>query len=225
MKGLLWKDYRLNRPLIMLCAAILGAIYLVGVGAQIASVWPSFPSANDWAGMFTSYGAVASYLTFCFTGLFGGHAIACERSDRSTYFLASLPPTKLQILASKLVVAVGATVGLWGWILLSLYVIAPKLSSEPVEVDGTVTAWGLATICVLTFGVGWFASACMEKTTIPIILALVSPVAVGIALLLVSVVLHIPKISVSAWSDPVCLGVGSVAFLAGTWNYCRRVEP
>ena len=193
MKQLLWKDYRLNRPLLILFAAVWLALYLVGAGAQFASGWPKMPTAHDWAGMLVSYGTSAMYLTFCFTGLLGGHAIACERGDRSAHFLAVLPPTKMQILTSKFIVAAGVTAVMWGWIVLSIYVIAPRLSSVPVDFSGTLVEPGVAAVCVLTFGVGWLASACLEKTTIPIIVALVSPGAVTVVLLLVGVVLPYPK--------------------------------
>ena len=225
MRQLLWKDYRLNRPSLVLFAAIWVATYIVGVGAQFASGWPKMPTAHDWAGMLVSYGTLTMYVTFCFSGLLGGHAIACERGDRSAHFLACLPPTKMQILTSKLVVAVSAMAVMWGWILLSLYVIAPRLSSEPVDFSGTVVGPGVAAVCVLTFGVGWLASACLEKTTIPIIVALVSPGAVTVALLLVGVVLRIPKVHVSDWSNLACVLTGVIAFLAGSWYYCRRIEP
>jgi ABC-type transport system involved in multi-copper enzyme maturation permease subunit len=225
MTSLLWKDYRLNRPPLILSAVICGLLYLVGVGTQVAATWPRLPSSNDWAGMLVSYGTVAMYLTICFAGLFGGHAIACERGDRSANFLACLPPTKLQILTSKLIVAAGATAALWGWILLTLCVIAPALSGASPTSGEIVTGPGVASVCVLTFGVGWMASAMMEKSTVPILVALVSPVAMSLALILVGNVFGIPLVRVSEWSNLVSLASGLTAFIGGTWYYCRRMEP
>ncbi len=49
MNELLWKDYRLNRPLLILCAAVWGMLYLVGVGTQLAMAWPRLPPLNVWA--------------------------------------------------------------------------------------------------------------------------------------------------------------------------------
>ena len=57
--------------------------------------------------------------------MLGGNAIACERSDRSAHFLAYLPPTKTQILASKFLVAAGALAVLWGANCLVIYAIPP----------------------------------------------------------------------------------------------------
>ncbi|HWB10345.1 MAG TPA: hypothetical protein VG826_14030 [Pirellulales bacterium] len=225
MTRLLWKDYRLNRPLVILCVATCGLVYLVGVGTQIASAWPQLPSSSDWAGMLVSSGTVAMYLTICFSGLFGGHAIACERGDRSANFLACLPPTKLQILASKLTVSAVAMASFWSCVLLTVYVIPPALVSQPSHVGELATGSGVVSICVLTFGVGWMASAVLDKTTLPILVALLSPVAVSIALILVGSVLRIPQARVSEWSNLVSVTTGLSAFIAGSWYYCRRVEP
>ena len=120
MKSLIWKDYRLSRSLLLLCAAVWVLLYLVGIGTQLATTWPQLPSLDDWAGMLHSYGTVWLYITMCFAGLFGGHAIACERGDRSANFLACLPPTKWQILTSKFVVAIGT-------------LTSASLSTGPVE--------------------------------------------------------------------------------------------
>ena len=225
MTGLLWKDYRLNRPLMILCVAVCGLVYVMGAAAQLASTWPQLPSSSDWAGMLVSYGTVAMYLTMCFAGLFGGYAIACERGDRSANFLACLPPTKLQILASKLTVSAGATAALWGWVLLTVYIIPPALGSQSATAGEFGTGWGAASICVLTFGVGWMASAMLEKTTLPILAALLSPVAVTIGLVLVGTVFRIPLVRVTEWSNLVSVATGLSTFIAGTWYYCQRVEP
>ena len=226
MKSLIWKDYRLSRSLLLLVAVTWVLLYLVGVGAQLASTWPQPPSLGDWAEMLHAYGTVWLYLTMCFAGLLGGHAIACERSDRSANFLACLPPTKRQILTSKLIVAIATLLAMWGWALLSVYCIAAGLSHEPVGGDRQfVTLPGIASICVLTFGVGWMASAIFEKTTLPILLALLSPVAVSVVLILLGSLLSVSMVRVSDWTNPVCFVLGAAALAAGTWHYCRRVEP
>jgi ABC-type transport system involved in multi-copper enzyme maturation permease subunit len=123
--------------------------------------------------MLNSYGGVSIFFACCAAGLFSGNAIACERADRSAHFLAYLPPTKKQILASKLVVAGGATAAVWGWALLSIFVIAPAFRST-VDVDGP-QLWDFAAMSGLIFGVGWVLSALLEKPLVPIIGALVSP--------------------------------------------------
>ena len=226
MNSLIWKDYRLSRSLLLLVVATWVLMYLVGVGAQLASTWPRSPSLSDWAEMLHAYGTAWLYLTMCFAGLLGGHAIACERSDRSANFLACLPPTKWQILTSKLIVAIAALAAMWGWALLSLYGIGASLSPEILDDDMRLaTLPGIASICILTFGVGWMASAIFEKTTLPILLALLSPVAVSVVLILLGSLLGVSMVRVSDWTNPVCFVLGAAALAAGTWHYCRRVEP
>lgn len=226
MKSLIWKDYRLSRSLLLLVAGTWVLLYLVGVGTQLASTWPRPPSMVEWAEMLHAYGAAWLYLTMCFAGLLGGHAIACERSDRSANFLACLPPTKWQILSSKLVVAMATLAAMWGWALLSVYGVAASLSPVPVDDDRQlVTLPGIASVCVLTFGVGWMASAMFEKTTLPILFALLSPVAVSVVLILFGNLLGVPMVRVSDWTNMACCVAGATALVAGTWHYCRRVEP
>lgn len=225
MRKLLWKDYRLFRPLLLLSASIVVLVYGVGIAAEMASSWPTFPSADNWAGMLVSYGTVLLFLSFFKTGMLGGYAIAVERSERSAHFLASLPPTKVLILASKLIVVAVATGVLWGWMFLSIHILASKLSTQPFNGTHTLTMSGAAATCVLTFGVGWCASACMEKPIIPIILALCSPLAVSIALMLAAAMLGISNVRISDWSNVVCVVLGLVAWITGSWSYHRRVEP
>ncbi len=69
LRMLIWKDYRLNRPILMFCVTALVLLYSVGAATEAASVWPKMPSAGDWGSMLVSYGTVALYLTFFFTGL------------------------------------------------------------------------------------------------------------------------------------------------------------
>ena len=149
---------------------------------EVAANWPQFPSMNDWREMFGFYGILAQFLTICIAVLLGGNAIACERSDRSANFLAFLPPTKLQILTSKFVVAICAISAVWAWALVCLHLIVPQHDAEFAQAYGPLAPHWSAATCVLAFGVGWLASACMEKPFAPIFLGLVSPVLVQLSL-------------------------------------------
>lgn len=223
MKALLWKDLRLNAVMILSCAVIAATVYVVAIILEIAATWPDAPTRNDWGEMLNSYGGVSIFFACCAAGLFSGNAIACERADRSAHFLAYLPPTKKQILASKLVVAGGATAAVWGWALLSIFVIAPAFRST-VDVDGP-QLWDFAAMSGLIFGVGWVLSALLEKPLVPIIGALVSP---GILALLMGAIATLAgwshrREAVCADVTAACLGVA--AFGGGTWGYWRRAEP
>jgi hypothetical protein len=225
MRSLVWKEYRLARPLLALALALFAMTYVGGTIMEINAAWPHWPTAKAWAGMLASMGTVALLMAFCVTALFGGHAIACERADRTAHFLAYLPATKWQILAGKLIVPAVSTAVMWAWLLLSVYVIAPRLGGEPIDFNGTMTPAAAASLCALTFGVGWLGSAVLESSVVPTILALASPVVLGFALLMVTYLLGVPRAEATAWGNTACFGVAAAAFVAGTWAYLRRVEP
>ena len=84
MNWMIWKEYRLNRLILIVGAVLLilpHAIALVltwrGVGPDVGYAAQRMPKNFLVAGM---YSLVISQLTLA---LLGGHAIACERADRS----------------------------------------------------------------------------------------------------------------------------------------------
>jgi ABC-type transport system involved in multi-copper enzyme maturation permease subunit len=224
MRQLLWKDYRLNGTVLLVIGIIMAVIYGIGIATQVHSSWPHMPSAADWAGMLVSYGTVALYLTIFFAALLGGNAIAAERADRSAHFLAYLPPTKTQILASKVLVALAAMVLVWSFILLSLRA-SGWMTGQPVELSSGVTARGALDLCILTFGVGWLASASLESAIFPVILAIVSPIALSFAVVLACDLLGLPRFRMGPYAEQASVWTGFVAFALGTWNYYHRIEP
>jgi ABC-type transport system involved in multi-copper enzyme maturation permease subunit len=226
MKGLLWKDYRLNRGLLLLGVLALAGVYLVGLTAEVSNTWPEMPASNAWADALYSFGHMAFGIMPLIAALLGGNAVACERSDRSAHYLAYLPPTKAQIVTSKFLVAACALAVLAGANAVVIWGIAPLLSPEPTNfLDMLGTPSGALAGCVMTFGVGWLASTCLDKPTFPVLVALVSPFALGYGLLLFANATGLSRFDVLAWAGTLTLSVGVATFLAGTWCYCRRVEP
>jgi ABC-type transport system involved in multi-copper enzyme maturation permease subunit len=226
MRGLLWKDYRLNRGLLLLGVIGLTGVYAVGLVAEVSATWPAMPTPEAWASALCSYGHVALGGVSFVAALLGGNAIACERSDRSAHFLAYLPPTKTQILASKFLVAAGALAVLLGANCVAIFAIAPLLSPEPTNflyMFGTPTA-ALAG-CVSTFGIGWLGSACLAKPTFPVLIALAFPFVLGYGLFTFAMVSGISRFEVFEWAGTAGVLAGVAAFLAGTWSYYLRVEP
>src|SRR3954469_7816148 len=212
MKGLIWKDFHLNRPLLAIGAVLLIGLYGIGIVMEFHSTWPKLPSSKAWAEMLVSYSTISLYLSFIMTGLLGGYAIACERADRTANFLAFLPPSKAQILASKLIVAGCATALWWSWILFTVFVLAPRLGGGATDFVGSYSGRGFAAMCVLTFGVGWLASACLETTIVPIILANGAPVILGLLMVFLGDLLTVPRFEMAKWATPTGLTVGIVAF-------------
>jgi len=225
MMQLVWKDYRLNRSLFGLGAAVLAILYAVGAGMEVHAAWPSPPTKDAWAAVLVSYGTISMYLSIGVTAVLGGYAISCERANRTAHFLAYLPPNRRQILTSKFIVAGGASAAWWAWVLITVFVVAPRLSARPGDFTGTVDGRGVAALCVLTFGVGWLGSACSESTVVPIILAGSSPIVIGFAMFGLADALGMPRLEMAKWSNPVSLAGGGISFVAGSWAYLRRVEP
>jgi ABC-type transport system involved in multi-copper enzyme maturation permease subunit len=226
MTGLLWKDYRLNRGLLILSVVGLAGVYFIGLAVEISNTWPALPAPKVWADALSSYGHMALSILPFIAALLGGNAIACERADRSAHFLAYLPPTKGQILVSKLAVAGSALAIFCGGNLVAIYLIAPLLNPEPTNFLYMLgTPGGALAGCVLTFGIGWLGSAWLEKPTMPVLAALAVPFVIGYGLFTIAAVFGISRFEVFEWTGVVSLSVGIAAFAAGTWYYLRRVEP
>lgn len=226
MRGLLWKDYRLNRGLLLLGVFGLAGVYLVGLVVEVSSTWPALPASQVWADALCSYGHMALSGMSFLAALLGGNAIACERSDRSAHFLAYLPPTKMQVLASKFLVAACALAVFWGANCLAIYALAPLLSPQPTNFLYMLgTPAGALAGCVLTFGIGWLGSACLEKPTVPVLVALAFPFVLGYGLFAFAAVSGISRFEIYEWAGTVGVLIGVAAFAVGTRYYFLRVEP
>jgi ABC-type transport system involved in multi-copper enzyme maturation permease subunit len=224
MTWLLWKDYRLNR-LIVIVGLML---FVVPHAVALAAAWRLYVvqgisrfSANL---LFSSaYSAILSQLT---VALLGGHAIACERVDRSAEFLAYLPVSRARILASKLIFALPIVAVVWVPNLLIYKLAAAELPTW----RGTEAMWsglGYAAITGATFfGVGWLLSSMLESPTFAVCGGLIAPLVVVIGLQFLGYALDYPlEEFIKLWYPRVCLTLAAACFVAGTWHYLRRVEP
>ena len=111
MKWLIWKEYRVQRLVL-----IVGAVLLVLPYAMVLGLFRFAPvrgSLADWCmGLLVAaaYSVGISQLTMA---LLGGNAIAGERADRSAEFVAYLPLTRARILAAKLTVVLLGVAAIW----------------------------------------------------------------------------------------------------------------
>ncbi len=231
MRALLWKDYRLNRGLLLLGMTLLLGPYAVVTGWAVYGYWPSLPEAAMYVTLLgsASYGSLAlSQLTLV---LLAGNVIACERVDRSADFLAYLPPSRLRILASKFLLALLLVAVVWAVNLGFFYLIAPAVAPLPGDVvrDFPSFCWSMVTTSVMLFGAGWLGSALLDSPAIATSLGIGATLIVPFLPMATAHLFGWPAVQgrdeLQAWCLRACLVVGSLCFLSGSAYYLRRVEP
>lgn len=227
MSWLVWKEYRLNR-FIMLGAAIL--LLAPHATALVLACWGAGPATDGRASQLAVnllasalYSVILSQLTLA---LLGGNAIACEREDRSAEFLAYLPVSRTRILAGKITLALLVVALIWLPNLLILYLTAAAAGELPTGFEMPWNAFGYAaTTGFIFFSVGWLLSSCVEKPVIAVLSGLFSPFLVLLATMSLALALGHADDFAATWYVRTCLTLGLACFVAGTWYYLRRVEP
>jgi ABC-type transport system involved in multi-copper enzyme maturation permease subunit len=227
MKALLWKDFRMNLPIVIAAVFCCTLPYLVGASLVLAEKWPVFPSAEQWGSVFSNAGRGSLHFLQVIIGLLGANALAAERADRSAEFLFSLPPSRRQILASKFLLALGVSLVPWMVYLFSEYVICPWLTGHP----GFMIQFGfwrltLAAVGVFLFGAAWAGSSFLSSTAYALGMAIGLFFAVSVAVIRTALYLHWPaEGNGEFWFQGMCVAMGVVMFAAGSCYYLRRVEP
>lgn len=227
MKALIWKDYRLNRGYLLMGLVLMATPYVIGATVILRDRGRGAALASPWAELLAMAAVASVSLSTLTIVTLTGNAIAGERVDRSAEFLASLPPSRRQVLASKLVVPLAATVIIWSFNLLSAHIVSPALGSWPAYLERPSPWWLVLSACwVVVFGAGWFWSALLDSP------AIATGLAVGTSLLLVWVAQLIGWFLENAeaelgiwWILAPCFLTGPVLFIAGSVYYLRRVEP
>ena len=232
LKSLLIKDIRLlSRPLIL--GIVLIAVAYV---AAFGTVW-----ATDYGDVtLTTVGRTAvalsagSILVLTF-GMFAcamvsGNSFAIERMDRSSLFLDYLPPSRSQVLSSKLIVVVGFTSVIFALALMSSWA-ARSLTSMAIIPDGflteTTTVWGFCKLVTCVTGVSFAVSSIAKSNSAPILLGLFSPLVVVSAIKLADYVFDLPVMGQNFFPRLAngCLLLGVAGLVTGChWFVARRYE-
>jgi ABC-type transport system involved in multi-copper enzyme maturation permease subunit len=241
MRWLLWKDYRHNR--LILGTAVVLLVVPYSLALLRAAVWilvngtPAIaPDVWDVWGQSFAVAGIWSLIALQVTlALFGGHAIAGERNDRSAEFLGALPISRGKKLASKLWVALGLLLLVWVPNLAIQCVVwfghggvLPNVRmTQLVDVPVCIGVTGLTFFCV-----AWMFSAMLESTTFSVGAGLATPLLVGIVVTWSEDWLrhrgHGEWVAVQFMYQTyvgVCLLLCIVCFAVGTRYYLRRVEP
>lgn len=230
MKALLWKDYRINRTVLIaafvLLIAPLAAVVAVNgySNARYATtLWP-------WPTALQAAATLSMALSMITAALLGGSAFASERADRSAEFLAYLPPTRAQILTSKATLILSSLIVIWTLNLILIYAVAPHTGVIHPELAETLRdarerlLYPLLATTACMFGVAWFGSAILSSQGIAAGLSFgAPPLLVGI-LQAIAFITEAPDLT-AAWLPTTFLLVGVAGFVGGTIVYLRRIEP
>jgi hypothetical protein len=233
MKALLWKDLRVNRPVLLTGAVLLLApllitsLYNLHVGSLAGHPAP-------WYVTWALGGVWSTVLSLLTVALLAGNAVAGERADRSAEFVAGLPISRRAIITSKAIVALGATIVIWAILLLIVFGLAPtRLSYGDVgcyrsafeAAEAELLAQGrreilpfAALATVLIFGIAWFSSSFFASPVLAAGSGIAAPMVIGMIMATANRFGADLGNGVYALS---CVIVGIVAFVAGTICFIR----
>jgi ABC-type transport system involved in multi-copper enzyme maturation permease subunit len=221
MKALLWKDFRVNLPI------MLAAVFIWAAAHAVAATSLLIYAEQDqrWGEAMFHVTAASLIFSQLLIGALGANAMATERGDRSAEFMFYLPATRREILASKFFVALAVALAIWLWHVFVMEIICPALSAGAMP-SRTPSIFAIVSSGISLFGTAWFASSFMKSTAYALLVGLVPFAAVG-ALFTNNVVARgwPPEGTREGWYVGIHLTMGILAFAAGTWYYVRRVEP
>jgi ABC-type transport system involved in multi-copper enzyme maturation permease subunit len=230
MTWLLWKEYRANRLIVVVGAAILLVPYVVALGLACYGVGPGRGSGPDNLFVAGFFSVILSQLTLA---LLGGNLIAGERADRSAEFQAYLPIPRVKILAGKLTLALLATLLIWLPNLLILLLLTWGMPEGPRLAEVFEAVWrggGTIAITGLTFfSIAWLISSFQTSPTFAVCGGLILPYFTLMAIAAVAWLLeyepeHFDPFMLNVYRA-TCLVLAPLCFTLGTWLFLRRVEP
>lgn len=240
MKWLIWKEYRLNRPILILGAIVMLLPYIPILFLYLRTHWQVH--AQDLSArtdVFVSlyraelFGTItASTVTAYFTlAILGGHAIAGERADRSAEFFTYLPVPRWKVVISKLTIPLITALTIFGVNLLA-YLLVTRYSNTRVPGNaGMFPQLAFTALAAWTaFSVGWLLSSLLESPTFAVFGALMLPwgavlIWVGIAVLLRRANMPVSDSTFLVTSVILGIAMGTASFIVGTSYFLRRVEP
>ena len=226
MKWLVWKEYRANRLVLIVGAALALAPYLILLGLLWGPLRRGAAELSWLLACAAVYSAGISQLTLA---LLGGNVIAGERADRSAEFLAYLPISRARALAAKLTLVASTAALIWipnlliAW-LASACIPEKMRSLYTVELIGRAIPHAAITGAVF-FSVAWLLSSILESPTFSVCGGLITPVLIMSAVYMVCWPFGIPEDVLGSWWLGISLVLAPACFVAGTAYYLRRVEP
>lgn len=160
---LLWRDYRQNRKVLMVCSAITMAPYVISLPFMVFQDKGPFSHGELFIVSLMGASLWAMILTTGISAFIAGNAFAGERADRSAEFAVCLPISRARMLASRLILAAGSAMALYLFNILILLVLSFILhqiekSGLNLELFQGIAQSSGATMTLL-FGVAWLVSS------------------------------------------------------------------
>lgn len=226
MNELLWKDYRVNRVVLIVGLVLLLGPPVVGVAGNLY-IQARHQTTINWFDVIVQTGVVAMICSLITMALLGGNAFAGERADRSAEFMAYLPPTRKRKLASKVMLALASAVFVLGVVLLICYTLAPAVG-EPtvhtVRMRNEIMSTFLP-VAALMLAASWCASSFLSSPTYAVGIGFVTPWLVFLILALLEYCVGIEDFDIGLWFARIAILLALLAFFGGCGIYLKRIEP
>jgi ABC-type transport system involved in multi-copper enzyme maturation permease subunit len=234
MKWLLWREYRLNRLILIAGGAFFVLPYAI-VGLMVLVGWYRSYELAGHVHELASH-LIGAWMTSTFAAqlviaLLAGNALAGERTDRSAEFVAYLPLSRRRIVASKVLITLLAFAPMWCVTRVVVDQVAP--SSTPAYVLSDLRPF-LANV-LLIYGFGWLFSSCLTSVTAASVLGLSATALINFIYWLVicpqeNWVEKLMRLlndearfgDAVFWYTVICIPIALISFGIGTWNYVRQ---
>jgi ABC-type transport system involved in multi-copper enzyme maturation permease subunit len=218
IRALLAKDWRFFR-LPMLALLITGAGCYALVSASMLFMQPGESSPQA----ISSGAGIAIALTAMIASAFGGMAIAGERADRTSDFMALLPVTRFQMLLSKWLVSLML---LGGSAMFHAFIAFYVLHLD----QQTITIWshGLTLSVGLTFsffGIAWLFSSFTKSGPISACIAIAITLGSTVLVSLSFEGHNHSEFIVTMTTAATTAAIGMISLACGTVYYLRRIAP
>jgi len=159
--------------------------------------------------------------------LVAGNAFTAERMDRSALFLDYLPPTRKQVLFSKLLVVVGFMSLVFLVSIVSSAVAWSLVSNVSLPKGALIELNTVLQVCkflTCVTGISFAVSAIAKSNGAPILLGLFSPLVVFSAVKSVDFLLDLPVKGETLFPRVAnaCLVFGVASMVMGSWWYVSQ---
>lgn len=224
LNQLMWKDYRSQRPVILLALLFLLGPYVTLVAIFGISELDSVDMRN-WVGLFANMSIILSQVTML---IMGASIIGSERQDRGMEFLLTLPPSRSRILLGKSLYCLVVAAVILGVLVLANEVFIRSISDTLIQEFRALLA-GFALGGINLFCVAWLASTKVRGVVGP---AMISLSVTVVILILVSRYAALQDWEIDEFASryqwhlyPCFLIVSLGSFIAGWRSFVRQYEP